>query len=83
MPDNAFFLKLAEDIGEIKASLEAQTQRQEFLEHKLLGNGQPGIIKEFHERITRLENWRYWLAGAAIAIGAFAHTVANMMGLKL
>lgn len=83
MPDNEFFLKLAEDIGEIKASLTAQTRRQESLEHKLLGNGQPGILKEFHDRITHLENWRYWLAGAAISAGIFAHSVANFLGFKV
>lgn len=39
------------------------------LEHRLFGNGQPGVIEEHSKRIAKLENWRWWVVGIAVGLG--------------
>ncbi len=47
------------------------------LKHNLLGNGQPGQIQVLHrrvsdisDRVSDLENWKWWVLGGAGVIGA-------------
>lgn len=57
------------------------------IKHRLLGNGQPGEIDHLHERInahgrriSKIENWRWWLMGIGLGIGmAGGASVAKLL----
>lgn len=41
------------------------------MEHRLFGrDGDRGVINELDIRITKLENWRWWVVGIAVGLGA-------------
>lgn len=63
------------------ASIEALL---ESMDHRLFGNGQPGEIDRLHgkigkvdARVTKLENWRWWVVGIGVGLG-----VATGAGLR-
>ena len=56
-------------IEEIVVRLEKSTER---FERRLFGNsdsGELGEINHLDARITKLENWRWWVVGIAVGLG--------------
>jgi len=53
----------------LAAEMTAMRAIVERLEKTLLGNGQPGTCAEHGVRISRLERWRSWVAGALAVLG--------------
>lgn len=42
-----------------------------ILSHRLLGDdGNGGELDSLHKRVSRLENWRWWVVGIGIGAGA-------------
>jgi hypothetical protein len=55
--------------------------------HPIVGNGQPGLCQQrlvmftdkeeaLNKRVTKLENWRYWVLGIAAATTTLAGLIA-------
>ncbi len=52
------------------------------IELRLFGrDGNRGIVDELDIRITKLENWRWWVVGIAIGLGAASGAgLSHLMG---
>lgn len=87
MPENRN--EYGERLARIEAKLDsysdAQERRWEEIDHRLFGNGQPGIVDRFDQRISKLERFRWTLGGmltaGSVAGGAAAHKLFEMMGI--
>ena len=69
-------------IEEIVVRMEKSTER---FERRLFGNsdsGELGEINHLDARITKLENWRWWVVGIAVGLGftagGFGHKVIEV-----
>jgi hypothetical protein len=77
-------IELAEDVAGLKVGLASIEDKLDALTHRLLGNGQPGVIadlqdadKAMGERMDKMENRTHWLTGvwvggSGVVIGIFA-----------
>ena len=54
-----------DDSKQLAVLVEVVTRR----EHRLFGNGKEGVIDEHAGRISKLENWRFWVVGIAVGAG--------------
>jgi hypothetical protein len=66
-------------IERLNVMLQAQNEKFEKLEHRLLGNGQPGEIEKIGRRLDILEDFRYALLGAASVLGAIGAVVVELI----
>lgn len=41
------------------------------MDHKLFGNGQPGVLKLLDDRVKDLEGWKKWVVGLAAGGGLY------------
>jgi len=39
------------------------------MKKRLFGNGQPGELSSVKSRLSKLENWRWWVMGIAVGCG--------------
>lgn len=81
MPENSYNHneRLARIEAKLDASSDAQKNRWEEIDKRLFGNGQPGIIDKFDARITKLEQFRYWLGGIMFAGSAVGGAAAHKL----
>jgi len=72
-------LKIISGIERLSVMLEAQNDKFEKLEHRLLGNGQPGEIKKIGRRLDALEEFKYTLLGAASFLGGIGALIVELV----
>jgi hypothetical protein len=70
-------IELAEDVAALKVGLASIAEKFDELSHRLLGNGQPGVIadlqasdKAMGDRLDRYENRTHWLTGVWVGASA-------------
>jgi hypothetical protein len=66
-------------IERLNVMLQAQNDKFEKLEHRLLGNGQPGEIEKIGRRLDVLEEFKYTLFGAASFLGVIGAFVVELI----
>ena len=53
------------------------------IKHRLFGNGRPGHIDGIYNRLSKLENWRWWVVGiavgAGVVLGGYGHAAIEAM----
>lgn len=47
------------------------------MDHRLFGNGQPGVVKEHEDRLKVVENFRYYLLGIGAVIAVIGVALIN------
>jgi hypothetical protein len=80
-------IELAEDVAAFKVGLASVADKLDELSHRLLGNGEPGVIadlqasdKALSERMDKFENRTHWLT--CVWVGASAVVVRIFAVLK-
>ena len=78
---------VAEGMGRMEAMMVALSDKVDALDHRLLGNGQPGELAKIEIRIDHLghrikvlEKFKWVMSGAGLvfgALGAFAGAIAE------
>ena len=67
------------ELHERLASLETTTQNTNDLitamDRKLFGNGSAGFVEKITDRVTSLENWKWYVVGAISVFGVLATAV--------
>jgi anti-sigma-K factor RskA len=69
-------------LAALESSVHVLTEVVSRVEHRLFGNGQPGELSALKSRITKLENWRWYVCGIAVGLGAFAGWIGRGVLLK-
>jgi len=72
-------LKIIGGIERLSVILEAQNEKFEKLERRLLGNGQPGEIEKISRRLDVLEDFKYTLLGAASVLGVIGSFMGELI----
>jgi hypothetical protein len=82
--NDAKLIELAEDVAGLKVGMASIEDKLDDLIHKLLGNGQPGVIADLQKsdralagRMDKVEKRNQWLAGvwvgvSSVVVGLFA-----------
>lgn len=58
-------VEMANAVAEIQGDMKVLKDRQETTYERLFGNGQPGELHGIKERLKALEQWKWWVLGAA------------------
>lgn len=67
--DSELLSQLITSVSKLNTNVAVLTAQVESLDHRLFGNGQPGIIDGMFKRIGKLENWRWYVMGVAVGLG--------------
>jgi hypothetical protein len=80
MPDNTD--QLLTEIRGLRGDLAAHSERMVAVEtilHTLTGNGQPGRLAILENKVTQLQEFRFWLIGAAAGFGVASSLVMHFL----
>ena len=75
--DDAKLIELAEDVAGLKVGMASIEDKLDELTHKLLGNGQPGVIADLQASdralTRRMDRWNgIWIGGSGAVMVVFA-----------
>lgn len=74
--DDAKLIELAEDVAGLKVGMASIEDKLDALTHRLLGNGQPGLIADLQasdKALTRrMDKWNgIWIGGSGVVLVVF------------
>jgi hypothetical protein len=75
--DDGKLIELAEDVAGLKVGMASIEDKLDALTHRLLGNGQPGLIADLQasdKALTRrMDRWNgIWIGGSGVVMVVFA-----------
>lgn len=75
--NDAKLIELAEDVARLKVGMASIEDKLDALTHKLLGNGQPGLIADLQKSdrtlTRRMDTWNgIWIGGSGVVVVIFA-----------
>jgi hypothetical protein len=74
--------QLLNEMRGLRADLVGHAERLAGIEailHSIAGNGQPGRLTNLETKVSRLNEFRYWLLGAAAGIGIVAGVLEHII----
>lgn len=74
--NDAKLIELAEDVSGLKVGMSSIEDKLDELSHRLLGNGQPGLIADLQSTdralTRRMDKWNgIWIGGSGVVVVIF------------
>jgi hypothetical protein len=74
--NDAKLIELAEDVAGLKVGMTSIEDKLDELSHRLLGNGQPGLIADLQSTdralTRRMDKWNgIWIGGSGVVVVIF------------